>query len=738
MAAGPDEFLIYNRGPKPRLFLFIQGGINLVFKIRLQRLFSKTSAVIAFAFLVFAACMVFFNYAGNMTALFFESLRASMKSGAKIVLVSPNPFIFNWQEFKWWYLISGIFSIAFSIRFAYRMKVNFTPLSDRKTKGSRSFATIPALQTEFRSVPEKSEKISGGGGFPVSRYKGRIFIDDSPVNNLIIGTTRSGKTQMLVVPAIDIYSRAEKQASMIIADPKGELAASSAATLKRRGYDVQVFDLMNFMGLSYNPLQLVLEAYMRDDKAEAQLLANTLSYILFHDPNAKDKTWENWSIALTNALILAVTIDCCAEAEKYEDESDKKRWYGKVNMYSVARLLVDLGETDNNGKSLLDKFFLSRGLDDIARIQYSAVAFAAGKTKGNIFANTNSQLIKFTMEKVAKMTSKNTLDLENIGFNIKQPTAVFLVMPDYDRSNQFLATIFISQLYYVLSKKCSMIGGKCPREVVFLLDEFGNITPIPEMAHILNVCLGRNIRFDMIVQAYSQIYHLYGEQDGRSIIAGCGNQIYLLTIEANTAKEFSSLIGNKTITSYSRNGRGNLSLDKNISEHPDTQPLLNPNELMELKPGESVVVRVTKRTDLKGRKITPNPIFNHGKTIMKYSYQYLAGDFPEASFQSLRLEIHCGHKDTSLNNILYSPVAKPQTTLEETPMPFDAPLKQTLSEKQIDFIRKLFRAENFDENTIDFTMTMTQFDEFLQELLDNRKISQSTFDDVYTVLKDSA
>ncbi|HCC02159.1 MAG TPA: hypothetical protein DEP60_05600 [Ruminococcaceae bacterium] len=36
-----------------------------------------------------------------------------------------------------------------------------------------------------------------------------------------------------------------------------------------------------------------------------------------------------------------------------------------------------------------------------------------------------------------------------------------------------------------------------PREVVFLLDEFGNITPIPEMAHILNVCLGRNIRFDM-------------------------------------------------------------------------------------------------------------------------------------------------------------------------------------------------------------------------------------------------
>ena len=299
------------------------------FKIRLQRIFSRTVSVTVLAVFMFAACMIFFNYAGSLAMFFWESLRASMKSGgvSKIVLTSPNPFFFQWQKLKWWYLISGVFSAAFSGRLAYQMKVNFTPLSNNKTKGSRSFATVPELKSEFRRVPEKSEHFSGGGGFPVSRYENWIFIDDSPVNNLIIGTTRSGKTQMLVIPAIDIYSRAEKQASMIIADPKGELTASAAAALTQRGYNVQIFDLMNFMGLSYNPIQLVLEAYLRGDKAEAQLLANTLSYILFHDPNAKDKTWENWSIALTNALILAVTIDCCTEAEKCEDSADKEQWY---------------------------------------------------------------------------------------------------------------------------------------------------------------------------------------------------------------------------------------------------------------------------------------------------------------------------------------------------------------------------------------------------------------------------
>lgn len=709
------------------------------FKIKVQRICSKTPAVIAIAVAAFLLWMLLFNFTGTMFLQLTDSLRSSIHHGGTPHTVTgiSNPFNFDWTRLSWWYMLCAIFSAAFSVHLAYRMKVNYTPLSDSQTKGSRSFATLRELNSEFQSVPEKTEKFIGHGGFPVSRFNDRIFVDDSPVNNLIIGTTRSGKTQIQVIPAIDIYSRAAKQASMIITDPKGELSAASIAVLRKRGYNVLVFDLMNYMGLSYNPLQLVLHAYLHGDNAEAQLLANTLSYILFHDPNSKDKTWENWSIALTNALILAVTVDCCEKAEETNDREEKEKWYGKINMYSVARLLVDLGETDDNGHSPLDKFFLKRGLNDIARIQYSSVAFAAGKTKGNIFANTLSQLIKFTMEKVARMTSMNTVDLEEIGFNDKRPTAVFLVLPDYDNSNQFLVTIFISQLYYVLSKKCSMIDGKCPREVVFLLDEFGNITPIPEMAHILNVCLGRNMRFDLIVQAYSQIYHLYGAEDGKSIVAGCGNQIYLLTIEGDTAKQFSSLIGNKTITSYSRSAKDNLSLDKNISEHSDTQPLLNPNELMELKPGESVVVRVTKRTDLKGHSITPNPIFNHGKTALKYSYQYLSEDFPDASFQKLKLSDTCAHRETGMEEILYSPIIKVEDALVETALPFERPLNRRLTDGQMDLIRRFFRGENFDDSTIDFSMTMTQLDSLLQDMYDQKQISQTTFDDIYTVLKDA-
>lgn len=83
-------------------------------------------------------------------------------------------------------------------------------------------------------IPEKNESFPGYGGTIVSRIKDKLYIDTSPVNNLVIGITRSGKGEMYVFPSIDVYSRAEKKASMVINDMKLELYKSSKKTLKKR------------------------------------------------------------------------------------------------------------------------------------------------------------------------------------------------------------------------------------------------------------------------------------------------------------------------------------------------------------------------------------------------------------------------------------------------------------------------------------------------------------------------
>jgi type IV secretion system protein VirD4 len=157
------------------------------------------------------------------------------------------------------------------------------------------------------------------------------------------------------------------------------------------------------------------------------------------------------------------------------------------------------------------------------------------------------------------------------------------------------------------------------------MDEFGNMPAIEGMANIITVCLGRNIRFNLVIQAYAQLKNKYGD-DAETIEGNCGNTIYILSNNYETAKTISQKLGDGTINSTSRSGKG-LSTDKSKTEGVDGKPLLTPNELMELQEGESVVVRVVKRQDKARQRIKAHPIYNTGKTALKYRWEYLEEDF---------------------------------------------------------------------------------------------------------------
>ena len=621
----------------------------------------KPPVLLGIGVLIFATFTLLVNYFFVLVGALVVWLRdiIAHQDGTLPALMKAPSFFTLAPLPTWGFVVILSLAAFIAIRFTWKIWKNLYVNSDDADKGSRRWTTLDELRAQYPSIPDSKKEFPGSGGVPISRYGNQLFIDRSPVNNLIIGTTRSGKGEVFVVSMIDIYSRCKDQkdrASLIVRDPKGELFAASKETLEKRGYRVAALDLVNFRGMQYNPLEIIVQAYMSGEIAEAQMLARSLAHILYAHAETKDPVWEDWSIALASALILAHVIDCCATASIYQDPKIREEELHKINMYSVARLLIDLmnsASDDDSGSHPIDRFFSSRSQDDIARIQYAAVAGSSEKTKGNIFAHSLSQLAKFTLDNIAKLTAANTFPLEDIGFDMKQPTALFLITPDYDTSNNFLPTILITQLYFILSKRASNSpGGKCAREVVFLLDEFGT-DAIPGMGNMSAVCLGRNIRFTLIVQAYSQIYKLYGEKDAETIIGNCGNQIYLLTIEKQTAELFSALIGSETITIKNTTG-DELSFQKQISEHVESKPLLNANELMELKEGECVVVRVTKRRDLKGEKITPTPIFNTGKTAMRYRYEYLADEFDTSrSLQEIFADVP--PLDIELNDILYRP-----------------------------------------------------------------------------------
>ena len=82
----------------------------------------------------------------------------------------------------------------------------------------------------------------------------------------------------------------------------------------------------------------------------------------------------------------------------------------------------------------------------------------------------------------------------------------------------------------------------------------------------------------------------------------------------------------------------------------DRRRLLDSSELRRLKPGEVVIVRTMKRTDLNRNKIEQYPIFVHGENSMKYRYEYLK-DLFEENITILDLNINNKHTEINLEDL---------------------------------------------------------------------------------------
>ncbi|MCY9746961.1 VirD4-like conjugal transfer protein, CD1115 family [Paenibacillus larvae] len=647
--------------------------------------------------------------ANNQNAQWMQSFHMSWNDIFNFHTDVPNIIYF--------YLATLCITLFGLVRFWYNMKINYSALNTGQ-HGTSEFEDVKELKKQYKVVPGSKKNYPGGSGVIVSSFqkgnKYELFLDTGPVHTAVIGISRSGKGERYVFPSIDVISRAEEKDSLIVNDPKGELAAASYDTLIERGYDVYIFNLMQQKkSMGFDPLQLVTEAFKKNDSALAQQYANSVAYSLYHDPNAKDPFWNNSAKSLVTAIILAIAAD-----------SIKTGREERINMYSVANFLATKGsDNDENGNNALDLFFTSRSENDPARMMYASSNFASGNTRAGIFSVAMEKLQIFALTPNAKLTSYNTLPLTEIGFG-KKPVAIFMVIPDYDSSNHVLASIFVSQAYRVNAEKASMSeSGKMKRKIRVLLDEFGNMPAIDGMAGMITVGAGKGFRFNLIIQAYSQIKALYGD-DADTIIGNCSNQIYILTADKSTAEHFSGLIGNKTIEDTTRSGRF-LSQDKSINENTLKRPLLDHNELMSLKEGESVVVRVNKRQDNKFQKIVPKPIFNREETAAKARYEYLSNDF-DNSKSVLNLPIVSKHDEIDLAEIVFT--AKSNCDVY-------VPLADLIAKEDLLKIKNKMRSElgPFPHDDADIPLQLIEeefsqftFQQFLSFLVYESRISNKT------------
>lgn len=505
-------------------------------------------------------------------------------------------------------IVTGVGFAFIGVNFLICKFSNSSPKHD-DDKGTAKWANdnIDAIKKNDKKLKREENLVKVIIDDPTPKIRGIIlhqdkeyyYVDAELTHANILGITGAGKDQTLVFPNIDLLSKPAPagdeykfiQESMIITDPKAEQCSTWAEELTRRGYNVKILNLEEpYYSDSYDPFLLIKEAYQKAktesksgsyDLSEVVNLISAFATILTSDPDAKEKFWQNTARDLITGINMAMTEDLIPN---FTDLSTPFTLSTLLSEFATTFFTAPDGKTQIRK---LDWYFNEREIGNRAKSIAASAISSSDKTKESIISTALSALSIFADEGVARLTSTNTINFRDI---IEKPTAVFLVCPDDDPTRWALASIFIEQASYALSKMIKRdYRGKSPRRINYIFNEFAQFPEIPHMDKKMSMWRSRNIRALIYLQDYNQLEVLYGKK-ASTIKNNCANTIYLRSTDFKTVKEIKDKLNNKTILTESISQRSNEN-HSSVTENTGGRPLMFENDLMELPFERGVVLR---------------------------------------------------------------------------------------------------------------------------------------------------
>ena len=419
--------------------------------------------------------------------------------------------------------------------FAYAMGIGIW-LSTRRNyrrgeeHGSAKWGDAAAVNRKYRQKPDCMNKILTQNvriGFNAHRHRRNL-------NVLVIGGSGAGKTRFYVKPnvmqAAGTGNGEGAEFSLILTDPKGELALSTGHLLEDCGYRVRILDLINpSQSHCYNPF-----VYLRDDNDVQRLVTNLFKATTPKGAQSQDPFWDTAAQMLLLALVFYL---------KYEAPEEEQNFAMVMEMLRAG----DVDEEDSKAPSALDTLFYDlrkTDPDHIALKYYDAYHSGSGKTLKSIQITLAARLEKFNLDSIAALTITDELELWKIG---EEKTALFAIIPDNDTSFNFLVSILYTQLFQQLFEVADKkYGGSLPVPVQFIFDEFANISLPDDFDKILSVMRSRGVSVSIILQNLAQLKALF-EKQWESIVGNCDEFVYLGGNEKETHKYVSELLGKETI-----------------------------------------------------------------------------------------------------------------------------------------------------------------------------------------------
>ena len=441
-------------------------------------------------------------------------------------------------------------------------------LRRKKNEDSELFGTA-----RFANAADiAGEKLDAPKGLVLGKFKGKLLRLPGYEFVLLAAPTRTGKGVGFCVPNLLQFEQ-----SAVVLDIKGE-NYNLTSEFRRRYMGNEIFYFNPFSDATHrwNPLSYISE--------DPNFRANDLLALatIIYPPNEKEPFWPDSARNLFVGLGLLV-LETPELPSTIGEILRQASGFGQPIEEYLGHV-VAVRTAGPTPLSVTCRDSLNRFL-------------GSGETalKG-IVATFTAALTPFANPVIDKATSGNDFDLRDVR---KKKMTIYLNIPAGDILQAgFIVNMFFSQLINENVKELPEQNPDLRYQCVLLLDEFTAMGKVAIIAKGVGYMAGYNMRLAIIIQDKAQLDAVYGKEDAHNIISNMGAVIYFTPSQINEAEEYSKMIGNNTVSSFSKqHGKSSLFGLKgegggdSQTESYQSRALMLPQELLAMSKDAELVVR---------------------------------------------------------------------------------------------------------------------------------------------------
>lgn len=388
---------------------------------------------------------------------------------------------------------------------------------------------VGQLATGHLISKDKIEDIIGETGLILSKdiqLKEKYDFEGS----VTFGPTGSGKTTSFFFP--NLLSNNIK-GSIIVTDPKGELFKLTSKYQEK----VCKRKVLKFSPLEPETSERYNLLTSCKDNSEVIELASTLLFngaLSIELATGKKTGGAEW-IQMAEPLLAAALLYA------------KNLEYPYNNIEFAFKLIINLDTRQLD--SLISN---SNNIDAITQFNIFKTVGGADKTEGSIKITLASNLKLFTDNRINVVGSENTFNIENFR---KEPTILYLTYPE--NKSSYIAP-FIAPFFSQAMNKLIENYNEDSQTIHLFFDEFANVGMLNNMSTNVSTIRSRKISMNICLQSITQLYQVYGRDNGKAILNNLKTKIILPGLsDIDTTNYLSNLCGNKEITICNTNSNKN-------------------------------------------------------------------------------------------------------------------------------------------------------------------------------------